>query len=109
MEKPPLRSDDIPLSTLSVVVLLEHLIRGAADPKIGHVHAEKTLQELIRELDKPIKAPLKAVEDALWAVNLLAKKEQFKHPLGWSHEKFLKTLVPGKKVNETYNWLEDKE
>lgn len=98
----------IELSLFDILVLLDNIYLGAKDKYIGFEDADRTMDELIRELNKRIAIPQPLVESALWSCNLLDEKGKFSHKKGLTFNQFLSRIIKkGKKFNKDYNVIED--
>lgn len=81
------------ISKDTAAVLLEHVSRGAAHPKVGFEDATRTRWHMERAfMERAV--DVEAVESALWSCNLLDELGEFKHPYGITFDEFLHDITP---------------
>jgi hypothetical protein len=80
-------------TTLDVAVFLQHIYKAAGNDKVGFEDARRTLDMLVRELNRGVLLPPDTIESALWSCNLLDELGEFAHPRGLTFEQFAKRFA----------------
>jgi hypothetical protein len=79
---------------------------ASRNPRIGIVDANRTLEGLIKALDKEVTLDTDVLESCLYYSNLLNEIDAFKSPSGEGFETFLlRTLPQGFKFNKKLNFI----
>ena len=108
--RPPFARSGIRVTTLDFLVLLDHVLRGAALPDlIGWEDAENTLKDMTKLLTKDLYIEKNTLESALWSVNLMNEAGKYSHPLGVGFDDWLKQLLGPRKFNKQLNIIEEKK
>lgn len=98
------------VSTLDLLVLLDHVLRGAALPDlIGWEDAENTLQDMVKLLNRDVYLDRSVLESALWSANLMNEAGKYKHPMGMGFDEWLKQLLGPLKFNKQLNTIGEKK
>lgn len=98
------------ITALDLVVLLDHLSRGAFHPEVGYENSEVPYKKMVRNLaERTIRIRVSEVESALWSCNLMSEIGKFEHPDGLSFDNFVKKMLRGKDYNYIYNFIEEKK
>lgn len=96
------------VSTLDLVILLDNLCRGAADPEVGFEDCEQTLAEITSKLHWLTRLKKHDLESALWVCNLLSEKKTFWHPRGYTFDQWTRLLLKGDSFDKDYNLIIDR-
>ena len=91
----------VTLEDLAVLIFNVHL--GLQNKEIGFEDAYNHVNEILGEVDRPVKLKREHVESMLWSANLLDERGEFWHPRGMSFEKFTKRLGRKKLFDRRYN------
>ena len=94
------------VSLADITVLLFHVTKGAVTSSVGFEDANRTLNDIVRVLNKQVYIDKGLVESSLWSCNLMSEEGQFWHPAGKSFDEFVKDLLGTEKFNKTYNVIE---
>lgn len=98
----------IKVRVLDVVVMLDHICRGAEHSEVGFEDANNTLDNLTHQLSKEVWLKRSDVESALWSCNLLDEQGHFRHPRGGTFQEWVKRLLRGVgRFNKKRNYIED--
>lgn len=97
------------VSVLDLVVLLGNLCLGNADKDVGFEDARMGINTIISKLNHapPVATKIYAIENALWACNLLNEKGKFWHPMGIPFDRFVAKMLPDMKFDRNYNLIEE--
>lgn len=91
------------ITLLDAAVLVNEVVRGATDPRVGHADADRTLGQLRAELNKEVNLDQAAIESAVWSAMIANEHGAFAHPDGLSFEGFIHRLTPtGMRFNKDY-------
>lgn len=103
----PFRQFRYSISHLEGVVLINNIVHCEEASN----DAERTMQELISEIDVNDGHLSKTVlEASLYCCNMQAEDKKFWHPYGWTFDKFVFELLPVRhEFNKYYNWITRKE
>lgn len=102
--KPPQTQKRITL--LDAAVLLFNVHRAAYHPALGFEDADRTLEELIRSLDREISVDRDVVESALHACTMAKESGRFFHPANVSFPRFMQSFAdPGETFDIAYNYF----
>ena len=82
------------VALLDLAVLLYHLHLGAQKKEIGFEDCERTLRQVTDDLS-PSSAvvDMRAIESALWSMNLLDEHKEFWSPHGDTFDQFIRRLT----------------
>lgn len=82
------------LSLLDVVVLLYHVYRGSQVEEVGFEDCERTMEEIVKQLNrKTVYINKEVVESALWSTNLMNEIGKFWEPTDLEFNDFVERLV----------------
>lgn len=89
-----------------IAVLLFNVKRGAQLEAVGFEDANRTIESLIRQLNRAMWVDRSILESCLWSCNLLNEKNKFWHPTDKSFDDFLKDLIGNVNFDRFYNTIE---
>jgi len=92
---------------LDVAVLLVNVLMAARDGTIGFEDADRTIEGLVKHMNRSEWFLTPCIESALWSCNLLDEKESFWH---YDESRTFKSFVnkflrKKEKFNYTYNFI----
>ena len=91
---------------VEVMTLVHNVMAGAMDESIGFEDAGRTINQLVRALNRNILVDPGVLESALWSCNLLNEKGQFWDGRARSFDEFVKVVLKGDKFDKIYNTIE---
>lgn len=96
-----------------LTALLAAVQRARITPDVGHLDADRTYEELVRNLNRTVAIDKRVVVSALAAANFLDEKSLFFHPSGKSFDDTVRDVLNGLGVyDKTYNlvtWSDGEE
>lgn len=100
-----LSKETLYIRALDLGVLMYHFSKFSH--KYGHLDAEKTEYQALKEYNRKLEIPLENLERMLYASNMLGEENQFWHPFGLTFKQFLSKISTSKwDFNSLYNLIE---
>jgi hypothetical protein len=91
---------------VDVMTLVHNVMAGAMDESVGFEDAGRTINDVLRRLNRNILMDPSVLESALWSCNLMNEKGQFWDSRGRSFDELLLAVLKGDPFNKTYNLIE---
>lgn len=99
-----------PVKLIDIVTLLYHVHVGARSEAVGFEDADRTLEQLTKQLNRTIPLDPALLESALWSCNLLQEQGQFTDHKGRTFEEFLRDLLGNAaEFHKVYNCFKEKK
>lgn len=97
---------EVKISLVSAAILLHNVFIATRDGRIGYVDADRTLDQLLKGLNKDVYFKTEELESALYYSNMLDEDQNFWHPMGTNFKTFLSRVLPNEiGFDEYYNNL----
>lgn len=98
-----------PLTALDVTALLWNVVAASKNSEVGFEDANRTLKELLGDLNVTVRVSESAIESALWCANLLDERGQYVHPMGVPFESFAQKIAGKEIFDKDYNYFRDRK
>lgn len=100
------------LRLVDLAILIANVYRGAQLSKVGFEDAERTIDDIIQDLEgrRGMRIKRDVIESALWSCNLQDEIGKFWHPKNRSFEEFKKDILTRRQsFDPTYNFIKEKK
>lgn len=101
---------EVKLSLLNAAVLLRNIYTAAKHGEVGFADANRTLESLIKDMERDVWFKTEVLESALYYTNMLAELEEMWHPQEIDFPTFITRALPeGVAYDKYYGQLTIKE